>query len=516
MPKNKIIFICFLLLGVLLSSILLPQAYAYDIPITNPNALKGTICPGNFPNPQEGLTSRLIPCIRDSITYATTPLLLAMEEAFDDATFAAFTIAVIVLGFKVTTGYGSTITRDGVILAIKIAGILMFCDQFNHLYPVLLNCMESMLNIMAHPAISALVQGGVWNKAPAFNCTFGTFQDSERDIMEVWNVLDCYINLLIGGIFSNVNLASGIVGIILAAMVSSTMGMFIAFAGLYVLATGFMTIARLVYIFLSAYLAFSFMVLISAIFIPMILFKTTKGYFDRWLQLTISFLIQPIFVMGYLIMFLVAINTTIFYGKHSLYYAIAGEASMNAPANSAGFEIGKWVYENGGYADQLLATDQPRVSKAPKDGVNDSLDPTYQQDTAVQDMQGKRAVNATPIDDLMGGGEKALHYFQAGLPFPAIDWDRLAEKANMDAYLDLALEPSDPSSVSSAIDQFHLMYKIGVFLSFITVAIVMYIFYSLLEYMPYIGTSSLGEPGIMPLGVGNLAPPGNNLLGKTR
>ncbi len=520
------------MLVIFIGSMLLPiAASAYDIPATIPKTILNDnvngidtkiVCPGTDPaNPIKGLTSRLIPCIRDAVIFATTDLTKAFYQHFNDTIKFIFILAITFWGILVMTGHSQNISRDGIILGIKIGAVILFSDNFNNLYPKLLDSVEGLLNILATPAIPLLNENGTWNGIGGFVCEFGTFQDSERNIMEVWNILDCYIDLLVGGIFSSFTLGSGIIGFITAAVFSTSVGLFVAMAGLYMLAVGFMTIAKVVYIFVTSYIAFSFMVIISCIFIPCILFRHTKEYFDNWLRLTLSFMLQPLFVFGYLIMFIVAINVTIFAGKNSLYYAIAGEATT-VPTNGAPFAIGTWLNANGIFKEKLKTNDQIRT-----DSDGQALNEQQPVQTGQTDKQGFNPLAYKDLSDFMTFNPndltKPLAFYQAGIPVVTVDWQRLAEIAwkteweETQATINAVVDDKNGLLKQEIIDQFNRDYQVSVFIAFLMAAITMYIFYSLLEYMPFIGTATLGDTGISPtFGAGALGPPGSSFFGGGR
>ena len=572
MQKNRVALIHFILLIMFMSGALLPfSASAYIGPTAPPTtlAIEGPvppvcttpppypstctppgmtvitgvtpptpglrhICPGSdAATPDAGLTIRIIPCIRDSIVFAINAVMATFTSLFNDIFRVLFILAIVVFGISVLTGNAPSMSQSGIMLAIKIGAVVIFVNRlppFNNIYPMMLDALEELLNIMARPAIMAFAENGPWNRVEtttagtnvaSFTCTFGTFQASETNIMEIWNLVDCYIDLLVGGIFSNANLEAGILGFILAATFSTAMGFFVGLAGLYMIATALMIIARSVYIFLTSYVAFSFMVLISSLFIPLILFQSTKRYFDAWLKLTISFLLQPVFVFGYLIMFLVAFNVTVFSGRNSLYYAIAGRDSL-----VTNFHIGTWMTTNGIYKEQLKVKDQVVNASTTPTVADPGTDCGDMYDTMVEDFNCTRSANAAPINTLMGnpgtvtsiGTGSVLNFFQTGIATNAIDWERLAQRARQPA-----INPGDPpgwDTVSGGTqaekDKFYLDYKISILIAFMMAAIVIYIFYSLIEYLPFIGTATMGEAGVMPFGAGDLAPPGNSILGGSR
>ena len=522
MQKNKSKFIYSVMLIILLISIFLPfAASAYDMPTGMPVVMKpgnvngmviNHICPGpDINNPDDGLVSRIVPCVRDSVIFATSVLMDVMVRMTIDNVKILIAIGIAAFGIAMVTGKTPSVSQSGLILIIKIGAIMLFLNQFGGLYPLILNALENLLDIMAKPAILAFAEGGPWNHiantgTASFTCKFGTFQASETNIMRVWNLIDCYINLIVGGVFSGANLMVGIIGFVMAAVFSTTLGFFIAFAGLYLLATAFITILRTVYIFLTSYVAFSFMVIISSIFIPLILFQSTKHYFDSWLRLTISFILQPVFVFGYLIMFLVAFNTVIFSGKHSLYYAIVGQESQQT-----NFHIGTWLQANGIYKEDLQSKDNASLG-----GSGSQLDAQMVQ-TQIQGKQGHRSPTAPPLEELLGSlSNLSVDFFEMGIPVKVIHWQKLAQAAKGVEWNAAIGALSDGPDKDKAIEKFVLDYKISLLIAFLMAAIFIYIFYSLIEYLPFIGTATMGDGGVVPLGVGSLTPTGSHLLGGAR
>lgn len=492
--------------GILLAITLLPNyASAYTIPATAPNVIytdaQGVphVCPYNTSTPDVGLTIRVIPCVRDLVTHATAQLLPLIENFMASAALAAIVLAIAVWGVLLLGGMTGNVSQSGMVLVLKIGAIFYFMNNFGGLYPVLLDSLEDILNVIATPiAITNDPTNhlAIWQGA---SCpTASNFQASEANIMLMWNIVDCYIDLLIGGLTNPITVSSGIIGFVIVSLFSSSVGMFIALIGFYTLLLILFTIGRAVYIFITAYIAISFMVIISPIFIPTILFASTKDYFDGWVRLLVSFMVQPIFLFAYLVMFLVAFNTTVFHGTHSLYYTIARGDSL-----VANFKLGDWLISKGVYGEKIINKDNIRIdwkgalAELTSQGTNFKAELTGQ-----QDIQGKR----DPSIDFGTGGAAPLNYFETGIPVLTIEWRSLAQAVDTSgAYAAAADE--------DAKKKLDLEYKLRVFLGFLTAAIVMYVFFSLIEYIPLIGTGVIGDIGFMPtLGSGNIAPPGSGLF----
>lgn len=535
MQKNNTFSLSSLfLLIILFSGIFLPfAASAIELPAIRPvdviqrnypaqGIVVNHVCPNRDSTEtlDDGLIIRLIPCIRDTMLYATSQIMKTVYEEAGKITKALFALAIMAFGISVVTGNTPSFSQSGLVLALKIGAILVFSVNFGNFYPPLLNSLESLLNIMAKPATIAFAEGGTWNHigstaTPIFTCKTGTFQGSEVAIMDIWSLVDCYIDLIIGGIFSDTTLKMGMLGFLLGVLVSGSVGLFVGFVGIYMLATALMTIFRAVYIFLTSYIAFSFMVLISIIFIPTILFQSTKRFFDGWLRLTMSFLLQPVFVFGYLIMFLVAINSTIFNGRYSLYYAVTGEDSLSRSNGDPGVEngnfyIGDWLNDIGALKEDLALKDNVRVDP------NENTNPIVEgKETQTQGMLFSRSPTAQPMEETLGDVINQLskiNFFDIGIPIRTVDWELIAQRKNLERWYEILDMPPGPDK-DAAIAKFYFDFKMAVLLAFLMAAIVIYIFYSLIEYLPFIGTATLGDGGILPFGHGALSAPGSKLLG---
>ena len=315
------------------------------------------------------------------------------------------------------------------------------------------------------------------------------------------HVLDCYIELLVGGIFSPLTVSAGLIGMVVGVLLTGTVGAFIALMGFYMIAITLFTIARTVYILLTAYIAFSFMVFISPLFIPCILFASTKDFFDGWLRLVITFLIQPIFLFAYLVMFLVAFNATVFHGNHSLYFAIAGNDST-----LPNFKIGNWLSGTGGSQSAYTATliDKGNV---PVDLGGDFTKNILPTPISNETKVGDTVVDRPNIPFLFGMNTDPLHYFETGMMVNVIDWQTLAKKANPNGWTAVA------GGTPAQQETFYKEYIVKIFLAFLMAAMVMYIFYSLMDYIPFVGAGAMGDIGLIPtLGAGNLSAPGSQRL----
>ncbi|MEQ1790277.1 MAG: hypothetical protein ABL857_07525, partial [Rickettsiales bacterium] len=215
------------------------------------------ICPNpDTSKPKDyGLTVRLIPCIFNTITYATSQVLVPFSNFFTEAITAAFVLAVALWGITMLGGNPAGITQTGMTLAIKIGAVVILTNAFGAslitggLYSALLDSSAELLNIMASPVANPSGVNGItiWKNT---GCTIGTF--GAQDIMMIWNILDCYIELLLGGIFSptaaTTTMNLGILGFIIGVLFTGSVGWFVAMLGFYLIAITVFTISRTIYI----------------------------------------------------------------------------------------------------------------------------------------------------------------------------------------------------------------------------------------------------------------------------
>src|SRR5690606_3294993 len=138
------------------------------------------------------------------------------------------------------------------------------------------NILDAMDDLLGR--VVNVTGGGAAFGAPACDQTFyNSYPAGQR----IWVYVDCALATLIGGILPGVSLTSGLLGFLVASLFSGATGAIIALMGFLLVVQLLVAIARAVYIYLTAYMAFSLMVVISPFFIPLILFRTTYAYFEQ-------------------------------------------------------------------------------------------------------------------------------------------------------------------------------------------------------------------------------------------
>jgi hypothetical protein len=314
----------------------------------------------------------------------------------------------------------------------------------------------------------------------------------------VWDAVDCAVDTLVGGIFSPLTLSAGILGFITACLFSNTVGFTIGMTMIYLIYKMLYAIYKCCFIFLSAYLGIAFMVVISPLFIPTILFKNTKSYFDKWLKLFISFIIQPMILFAYMAMLLAAFDTVVFSdkNKNSLYYAIAGQdpcffLSVKTPCATGpggkgyGSNMGDWLKLGGFYTNVNVGSVAVTIdSKAIKDAKlipNKSRDlgaagEITQQMLNYAETRRKGAMNVLGVD----GGKP--NFFQISIPEKTVQWDKVARANKFDA------QTPEKNTTS-----YLLKLLVSAFMALITG----YIFVEMLDVIPFVGSGMAMSGGMV-------------------
>ena len=406
----------------------------YQTQIVNP---EGKIC-----QQFSGLTAKFVRCIQYTVMWALHNYLGVYISYFVSTVNAMMMLATVLYGFFVLTGRAQPAGREAVILLLKIGFIIWLINlsNFNGLLPYLFGSIDWMIALVTnYTAVQLSPQ-----------CPYSPY---------IWYRIDCALHLLIGGIFGG-SIATGLVGFLLAMLFSKGVGMLIFIFGATILISTLQTILHAVFILISAYIALALLTLLAPIMIPLILFRATKAYFEKWIRMIIGVMLQPIFLFAYLAMFLIALEVSIFTGPYSVYRSIACDGNI---VEKRGFSIGGYVL-NSGEVQQ-------------RSGESSIWSMVVSQDNRIFEGTPQAAeVEARPAglggQDAVGRGDR-LHRsgISVDIPTDAININGMAAKCNR-----------SPAA-----------YIIRIILSFFAAAAVVYIFSTMLHVIPYLGTMISGD-----------------------
>lgn len=220
---------------------------------------------------------------------------------------AASAMAVFMLswfGLKLMAGDVQNLKGDSFSVLFKIAGVFFFLDEAPVIYNYLLVIMTS-LNVIMSKAVNA-VAGKVF-------CTG-----------DLWQEFDCLMAVLAAAA------GVGLLALVLLTAFTAGTGIVILFVFLYLVFTLFFTIVRFAQVYIMSVLALSLMFSLGYIFVPFMLFKNTFHYFQKWLAICLAYVLVPVIMYGYMAMMFVAMDTSIISGKYSIMNEFLGKADVSA------------------------------------------------------------------------------------------------------------------------------------------------------------------------------------------
>lgn len=474
-----------------------------------------------------GLIKRIVLCVQGLVIPATYKIMYQNSmNYFYGPIAAACTLAVALWGYLMVVGKRSAPVREAFVVALKIGAVSMFTFMLGKsslwpdgLYPVLIAIVDELAGV-----VSTYV-----GYSTSMKCAVGYVPT------DIWGRVDCALNTLVGGIFNPAMLMAGLLGFFVCALISGTFGLFIALAGFAIIFVLIFALLRACYITITAYVALALMAIISPIFITMILFGATRGYFEKWVKLVIGFVLQPIFLFAYLAMMLAAFDTVIYDGKYSVYRALVPDNVIGVypnalrsfpPANiatnpSGDFLMGQWMFDNGIYREAEAASvgvgTNPRIQAHIAStnvgvlggigGQNLSSDDFERQDTG--------GILLNVLDNF-----KAINVYKVDIPVKRISWQQLALLYNHTTQLDVlnSICTNDPCTdaelkmYKATLKNITINYLIQLLLSLLIAFLTMYIFYLMLDMLPFIGSGMTENSRGISFGKGGGSMPGNKLF----
>jgi hypothetical protein len=495
-PRNSGFILVCTLLAVLVLAVPVTDVIAYDFGYDG-DKLTGNrndpICGGDGIT---GLTKRIVPCVKETIIDAVDQFLVPFSEFFADVIAAFCTLAIAIGGYWVASGRTNAALRDMSVLFMKVGFVGIFSYNFGDMFGYFLDIIEELAAIGSSFGIALDDINSHEACKPLFTPSIPK--------LWLWENVDCALETLVGGLTDPKTLFSGIAGFLVAAFISTTDGMFIGMILFYVVLQLVFALARAMYIYISACIAFAIMILFSPMFVPCILMRATKPYFDKWLRLTVSFMLQPMIVFAYISMLLGAWNIVVFKGPDSVFRTIAGDDVVNDPD----FTIGAWMDKKGMYARSHVGGEAMHIN--PRQVMTNFGVPEKAQ-TGTAGQIGTTFVGS--VDDWrngiykkMGITNKKLNYFRVAWPTKPVNWNKLAH------YHGLATD--GPDGITGNGDDDRSAFMIKLLTSCFMAVVVTYIFMVLLDALPFLSAGLAGVPGggMPSLGFGQLAPPGSSLM----
>jgi hypothetical protein len=191
--------------------------------------------------------------------------------------------------------------------------------------------------------------------------------------------------------------------------------------------------------------------------IPLILFRATKAYFEKWLKMMIGVILQPIFLFTYMTIFLIALDVSLFTGPFSVYRSITCGVPM---------PVGNYLYNSGAVSERSgpSALLNANVSQRPNTFEGTATGTTKVYVGIPGNDATKKA--ADPKKPFTVGS-----FFNMDITAVALDIKQLAANCGTDS----------------------LFFFVRLILSLFTALAVIYIFSTMLQFIPYLGTLISGD-----------------------
>jgi hypothetical protein len=269
-------------------------------------------------------------CVQISVVTATMLFLMPITDLMVPITSIILVMVAMMFGYVLMTGE-QELNRKTLAVLIKIGVVLLFGYDFGGFAVQTFGASVSLQDAVVetlwddpHCPVDSFTRG-----APAYDYISGSGA-------EVWGALDCILGKIFGfgGPFM---LATSIFGLLGSLLGSGTMGVMVFFLGLGTLISIFIFAIRCAYVFLVCYIFIGFLIVISPMVMPMILFQTTRNMFDAWLKNLTVALLLPGVIFTYLCMVLPLLDEVVLGNdpndRHSLQQILSDEDIQNAYRN---------------------------------------------------------------------------------------------------------------------------------------------------------------------------------------
>lgn len=321
------------------------------------SAASGTDCK-QYP----GLTNRVAQCIRATIDRTTKQYFKGFYKLLSRAITAFITLGVILYGVMAAAGAVERVGQDSIFLLMKIAFIGALTTNSDYMYREVIKAMDSAASAVisytpgtgladsANTDMSQIsciknMRAGPWLGMDCIlDTVIGIKQPSQAETSTVAGARD-YYNKNFGE--EQKGLSRGLLYVFFSGMQTSVIGAVFAFIGFIFLYGLVFLIIKTLFVYLAAYMGIAFLMILSPLFIPLVLLRSTKEYFDKWVKLVISLSLQPIIMLVFVSMTIAAVDLAAFSGNYSLMYRLAGDASKQK-----GFNINKYLEDKKAIIDK--------------------------------------------------------------------------------------------------------------------------------------------------------------------
>ncbi|WP_353278002.1 type IV secretion system protein [Wolbachia endosymbiont (group A) of Agelastica alni] len=287
------------------------------------------------------ITSMIVQCIKESLDNLVAGIdssgsLLRDENGHNKGSFlsvaqkrlkntvtAVLVLALILFSIKAMSG-GVRSPQEMYMLIIKFALVIYFTtgSTMSHYYGELTRLSNGLSEIVLKASSESK---GICN----YEANDYKYSTRNYSYLAPWDRLDCRILFYLGAPLEGIGGKIGTGGVVtLAILLGAAPVLLVAgsiigiiFAGgqilvalvcIFMAILLMMVILWLCYVFILSLVALSVIVILSPLFIPMVLFQHTKGYFDGWVKELITYSLYPVILFAFLSFMFIACDKIYF------------------------------------------------------------------------------------------------------------------------------------------------------------------------------------------------------------
>lgn len=260
--------------------------------------------PTDEPQNEGIFTQLIIDCFQTPIRTAllqpitTVPLMVGTKETggilawiakyVADIFVVLATLAIMFTGIAIMTG-ASNISARVIITLLRIGIIYYILSNITVYAGYILGIFDELLAFVTPPGFTP------WTQIDAFIGKLLGF-NTYTDCLTVAGSTTCATKLT--------GHENGIIGFIVGSIFSKNMGVMVAITGAIAVAGLLVFIIQSLYLYISSFVAIAFLLAISPILIPFLLFPYTERLFTQWLSLLLSSILTPVLMFAFLSMLL--------------------------------------------------------------------------------------------------------------------------------------------------------------------------------------------------------------------
>ncbi|WP_265031560.1 TrbL/VirB6 family protein [Wolbachia endosymbiont (group A) of Tiphia femorata] len=277
------------------------------------------------------ITSMIVQCIKESLDNLVAgkgapngeSFISVAQKRLKNTITAVLVLALILFSIKAMSG-GVRSPQEMYMLIIKFALVIYFTtgSTMSHYYGELTRLSNGLSEIVLKASSESK---GICN----YEANDYKYSTRNYSYLAPWDRLDCRILFYLGAPLEGIGGKIGTGGVVtLAILLGAAPVLLVAgsiigiiFAGgqilvalvcIFMAILLMMVILWLCYVFILSLVALSVIVILSPLFIPMVLFQHTKGYFDGWVKELITYSLYLVILFAFLSFMFIACDKIYF------------------------------------------------------------------------------------------------------------------------------------------------------------------------------------------------------------